>query len=217
MLYLGRNEGLISLIVFGLTNMSDWHEIKTVNRCRTGLFRQVDFRASNLSRRNRKDDFVPDRNVGKQKAWQENLRLPGEHTCGRTLLTLDPHHALSADRNGRTEGGKTHTLGRQYERLFLKAQKGASNRGLTVAGRGVLAWDRGRCISESEKWINVCIFIDKRLERCKVCDQPLQDSEVRSVLTAATVHVVGKTSPLLPLTSQRPRLESLASVKEFHL
>src|SRR5271166_2841471 len=110
----GRGEVLISFVLLGLADVSDWRLVDITARSRGGILGDEDFRAHRIWCWNRKCDFVADSDKLRKKTGHEKLGLIGEHTGGRLLLQRDADHALAADRKGRIEGRKSHAVGGHY-------------------------------------------------------------------------------------------------------
>ena len=119
---LGRNEVLISFVLLGLADVSDWRLVDITARSGAGILGDEDFRAHCIWCWNRKCDFVSDSDMTCKKTGQQKLGLIGEHTDSRFLLPLDAHHALAADRNGRAEGRKSHAVGGHYRAALRKCK-----------------------------------------------------------------------------------------------
>ena len=111
---LGRNEVLISFVLLGLADVSDWRLVDITARSGGGILGDEDFRADCIWCWNRKCDLVADSDRLRKKTRQQKLGLIGEHTGSRLLLQLDADHALPADRKGRVEGRKSHAVGGHY-------------------------------------------------------------------------------------------------------
>src|SRR5271166_2171812 len=113
-LNLSRNVMLISFVLPGLADVSDWHLVDMATRSGGGILGDEDFRADCIWCWNRKRDFVSDSDGLRKKSRQQKLGLIGEHTGSRIVLPLDADHALPADRDGRIEGRKSHAVGGHY-------------------------------------------------------------------------------------------------------
>ena len=82
-LNLGRNEVLISFVLLGLADVSDWRLVDITARSGGGILGDEDFRAHCIWCWNRKCDLVADSDRLRKKTRQEKLGLIGEHTGSR--------------------------------------------------------------------------------------------------------------------------------------
>src|SRR5271166_1832806 len=110
----GRDEVLISFVLLGVADVSDWSLVDITARSRGGILGDEDFRAHHIWCWNRKCDFVADSDKLRKKTGHEKLGLIREHTGSRLLLQQDADHALAVDRKGRIEGRKSHAVGGHY-------------------------------------------------------------------------------------------------------
>src|SRR5208283_4603569 len=113
-LNLSRNVMLISFVLLGLADVSDWRLVDMTARSGGGILGDEDFRADCIWCWNRKCDLVADSDRLRKKTRQEKFGLIGEHAGSKLLLQLHADHALPADRNGRIEGRKSHAVGGHY-------------------------------------------------------------------------------------------------------
>ena len=91
---LGRNEVLISFVLLGLGDVSDWRLVKVTDRSGGGILGDEDFRAHCIWCWNRKRDLVPDSDRLRKKTGQQKLSLIGEDTGSRVPLQLEFRHTL---------------------------------------------------------------------------------------------------------------------------
>src|SRR5664279_4687506 len=91
---LGRNEVLISFVLLGLGDVSDWRLVKVTDRSGGGILGDEDFRAHCIWCWNRKRDFVADSDRLRKKTGQQKLSLIGEDTGSRVPLQLEFRHTL---------------------------------------------------------------------------------------------------------------------------
>src|ERR1035437_1743371 len=110
MVNLGRNEVLISFVLFGLADVSDLCLIDISTQPGGAILGDEDFRTYCIWCWNRKCDLVADSDKLREKARQEKSGSIGEHTGSRFLLPLDANHTLPAHLNGRAEGCKSHAV-----------------------------------------------------------------------------------------------------------
>ena len=83
---LGRNEVLISFVLLGLADVSDWRLVDITARSGDGILGDEDFRAHCIGYANRKCDFVADSDRLRKKTGQQKLGLIGEHAGSRHLI-----------------------------------------------------------------------------------------------------------------------------------
>src|SRR5271165_1669375 len=101
----GGNEVLISFVLLGVADVSDWRLVDITARSGGGILGDEDFRAHCVWCWNRECEFVADSDKLHKKTGKQKLGLIGEHTGSRFLLPLDAYHAFPAHRNGWAEGG----------------------------------------------------------------------------------------------------------------
>src|SRR5271167_474463 len=97
----GRDEVLISFVLLGLANVSNWRLVDIAARSGGGILANEDFRAHCIWCWDRKCDLVSDSYKLRKKTGQQKLGLIGEHEGSRFVLPQDADHALPADRKGR--------------------------------------------------------------------------------------------------------------------
>src|SRR5271165_2885639 len=110
----GGNEVLISFVLLGVADVSDWRLVDITARSGGGILGDEDFRADYIWSWNRKCDLVADSDRLRNKTRQQKLGLIGEHTGSSIVLPVDADHALPTDRNGRIEGRKSHAVRGHY-------------------------------------------------------------------------------------------------------
>src|SRR5271165_4643101 len=98
---LGCNEGLISFVLLGLADVSDWRLVDIATQSGGGVLGDEDFRAHCLWCWNRKCDLVTDGNVRGERAGQQEFCLIRKQAGGGIRLALDAHHTLAVYRDGR--------------------------------------------------------------------------------------------------------------------
>src|SRR5271166_2035419 len=105
----GGNEVLISFVLLGVADVSDWRLVDITARSGGGILANEDFRAHCIWRWNWKFDFVADRDVTSEKARQQKLRFISKDADSAAVLPLDAYHALATDRNSRIGRRRSHT------------------------------------------------------------------------------------------------------------
>ena len=100
---LGRNEVLISFVLFGLAHVPDWHMVEITVRAGSGIVDNQDFRTPTISRGNREGDLVTDSDTRSKKTGQEQLGLIAKLADSCFPPQLDTRHTFTTDWNGRHE------------------------------------------------------------------------------------------------------------------
>jgi len=97
---LGRNEVLISFVLFGLAHVPDWHMVEITARAGLAILGDQDLCTYCICRGDRKGDVVPGSNIRCEKTGNQKPSLIGEHTATWAFLPLNAHYALRADGHG---------------------------------------------------------------------------------------------------------------------
>src|SRR6516162_5126660 len=106
----GRNEVLISSVLFGLAHVSNGRVIEKTVRAGSGMVGNQDFCAHRISRGNREGDLVTNSDTRSKKTGQEQLGLIAKQADGCVLPQFDIRHTFTTDRNGRHAGSSTSTV-----------------------------------------------------------------------------------------------------------
>src|SRR5665811_2050449 len=88
MVNLGRNEVLISFVLFGLAHVPDWHVVEITPGTRARILGDQDLCTNRVSFRDRKSDVVTDSDVRSNETGHQELGSIGEHTASESLLPL---------------------------------------------------------------------------------------------------------------------------------
>src|SRR5271157_3371952 len=123
----GRDEVLISFVLLGVADVSDWRLVDITARSGGGILGDEHFRADCIWCWNRKCDLVPDSDRLRKNTGQEKLGLIGEQTGNMLLLQLDADHTLPAHRNGLAGWCKSHAVGGQYMGGLAEVQNADSD------------------------------------------------------------------------------------------
>ena len=121
---LGRNEVLISFVLFGLAHVPDWHVVEITPGTGARILGDQDLCTNCISRRDGKSDVVTDSDIRCEKTGHQELGSIREHTDSGFLLPLDAHHTLAADGSGRRRNGgrRRHTFGGHYRVVLQKSK-----------------------------------------------------------------------------------------------
>jgi len=112
-----RNVVLVSFVLLGLADVSDWCAVNIAARSGGRILGDEELRAYRIWFGNCKRDFIANSDKLRNKAGQEQLGLVGEYTGSKFLVWLDANHALAAQRKRRVGGHSNHTCAVSVELL----------------------------------------------------------------------------------------------------
>ncbi len=97
MVDISRNEELISFVLFGLADITNWNVVEITVSTGTRILVYQDLCTNGIFSRNGKSEVVTHKNIRPKKTGHQQLGSIGELTDSEFFLLLDAHDAIATD------------------------------------------------------------------------------------------------------------------------